>query len=347
MFTTLAVMRSCCVAAVVQFHAPPAPLVCEPPLTAALGDKFPPMVVPVSRDVAPYSLELVWRALTAGDTTPPAFRARYPGRACENTDFFLRREHAAVQPCRALVLAPWLEMVGSMPDSILAGRVALFADSTGDLALVADSAGGVNALVAAVAGDRGPPRLVAVNYAARRASRAVMVRAVVLVSLATQPEELSEEQLIVALPYVMGLPPQVLFRDQRGTLHLHPGAFREQASPSREVLVGPKTLTLDTEVHSCGSISCVVPYPLYFARLRLSTPQRELYLSVRYGEGVLIQMVRPIADLINQKADSVVSGEWTLVTSASATTILTVSPQAQIRVGWRGNVAVVDVPRLP
>src|SRR5947199_724999 len=154
---TLAVRSLWCLAAVVQLQASP----------IVMDDELPPLVVPVARGLAPYGLEVVWRAFTTGDTTPSAYRAKYTGRACENTQFFLRREFGGWQPCRALVLAPWLEMVGSMPDAILARRVVLFADSTANLASVADSTGRVNAVVAAVAGDRGATRLIAVNYSAR------------------------------------------------------------------------------------------------------------------------------------------------------------------------------------
>src|SRR5213078_3359525 len=203
---TLAVRSLWCLGAAVQLQAPPPRFTPAVRAPIVMDDELPPLVVPVARGLAPYGLEVVWRA-------------------CTNTQFFLRREFGWWQPCRALVLAPWLEMVGSMPDAILARRVVLFADSTANLASVADSTGRVNAVVAAVAGDRGATRLIAVNYSARRASRPVTVEAVIIVPLATESREVTEEQLIVALPYVLGLSPHALFRDQRGVLHLHPDAF--------------------------------------------------------------------------------------------------------------------------
>lgn len=337
--------RAWCVIIAIQFQAMVGPSADAGQPGNALGDRFPPLVVPVSRGAAPYDREAIWHAFTAGDTTPPSFRALYPGRACENTDFFLRREAAAVQPCRALVLAPWLDLVGSVPDSILAWRAVSFADSNENLAAVADSAGRVHALVAAVVGDRGAPRLIPLTYRSRHASRPVTVHGVVLTPLANERRGLSEDQLIIALPYVLGLPPQTLYRDQRGTLHLHPDAFGAAAIRSRDVLVGPKTLTLDTEVHSCGSMMCVTPYPVYWARLDF-TPPRGLYLSVRYGEGVLVQVVPPLAYLMSQSPDSVASGEWVLVTPDGPGIVPLRSPGASLLVRWRGPVATVGVPPL-
>lgn len=325
------------------------------PVSLALGDSsrtvidvyLSPFVVPVSRGLAPYDLEALWRVFTAGDTTAAAYRATYTGRGCENTPFFLRRELGGRPPCRALVLAPWLEMVGSMPASMLAGRVALFADSTGDLALAADSTGRVNALIAAVVGDRGVPRLIEVNYSARRASRTVTVQAVVLVPLATEPRSLTEEQLILALPYVLGLSPQALFRDQRRVLHLHPDAFPQGPHRKRELLLGPKTLKLDTGVHSCGSINCTVLYPTYVIPLRTSAPTRDVHITVRHGEGVLIETVRPLADLGDQASDSIASGEWMLSTAGGGSVDLALSPRAHLLIRWRGQTATVVVPQLP
>lgn len=342
----LAVRLLWCWAAVQLEVSPPrlTPRVLAP---TVVDDALPPLVVPVSRGPAPYDLEVVWRAFTAGDTTPAAYRAKYTGRACENTQFFVRREFGGWQTCRALVLAPWLEMVGSMSDSILARRVVLFADSTANLAAAADSTGRVNALVAAVAGDRGATRLITVNYSARRASRPVTVRAVVLVTLATEARDVTEEQLIVGLPYVLGLFPQALFRDQRGVLHLHPAARSPGKYEKREVLLGPKTLTFDAEVHSCGSISCIVMYPTYVVPLRAATPMREVYITVRHGEGVLIQTVRPLADLKAQDGDSIAAGEWTLSGIGSGPTELTLLPDARLQINWRGPVATIVVPQLP
>jgi len=343
---TLAVRSLWCLAAAVQLQASPprfAPAVRAP---IVMDDELPPLVVPVARGLAPYGLEVVWRAFTTGDTTPSAYRAKYTGRACENTQFFLRREFGGWQPCRALVLAPWLEMVGSMPDAILARRVVLFADSTANLASVADSTGRVNAVVAAVAGDRGATRLIAVNYSARRASRPVTVEAVIIVPLATESREVTEEQLIVALPYVLGLSPHALFRDQRGVLHLHPDAFSAEPHRKREALLGPKTLKLDADVHSCGSMSCIVAYPTYIIRMRTTAPTREVYITVRHGEGVLIEAVRPLADLKEQNVDSIVSGEWTLFRAGGGPTELRLSPHAALEISWRGQVATIVVPQL-
>ncbi len=344
---SLAVRSLWCLAFAAQLHAPSprfTPGVWAP---IAIDDELPPLVVPVSRGPAPYDLEVVWRALTVGDTTPAAYRAKYSGRACENTQFFMRREFGGWQPCRALVLAPWLEMVGSMPDSILARRVVLFADSTANLAAAADSTGRVNALVAAVAGDRGATRVVSVNYSARRASRPVTVRAVVLIPLATESRDVTEEQLIVGLPYVLGFPPQALFRDQRRVLHLHPGVRSPRAHEKPEVLLGPKTLTLDAEVHSCGSMSCIVPYPTYVIPLRTVAPMREVYITVRHDEGVLIQTVRSLADLKEQNVDFIASGEWTLSRLGGGPTELTLAPNARLQISWHGPVATIVVPQLP
>jgi len=74
---------------------------------------------------------------------------------------------------------------------------------------------------------------------------------------------------------------------------------------------------------------------------------REVYITVRHDEGVLIQTVRPLADLKEENVDFIASGEWTLSGLGGGHTELTLAPNARLRISWHGPVATIVVPQLP
>jgi len=94
-------------------------------------------------------------------------------------------------------------------------------------------------------------------------------------------------------------------------------------------------------------MSCIVPYPTYVIPLRTVAPMREVYITVRHDEGVLIQTVRSLADLKEQNVDFIASGEWTLSRLGGGPTELTLAPNARLQISWHGPVATIVVPQLP
>jgi hypothetical protein len=74
-------------------------------------------------------------------------------------------------------------------------------------------------------------------------------------------------------------------------------------------------------------------------------PWRDTYLMVRHGEGVLVQTVPFLNDLVKARVDSIVSGTWMLVTPENTAT-LPLMPGANLVIRWQGQVASVDIPAV-
>ena len=304
---------------------------------------FGPLVIPVAPVAAPYGAEILWRAFSVGDAKSAAYRRQYQGGYCETTDFFLRRELGT--PCRALVLAPWLEYAGAGHDSVLAVQVLEFADSVVNLGHFADSAGRTRPIVAAVVGDTGPTRLVNRAFRSRHATRPATVPAVVLTPLPRDSTLVDEDQFIAALPHFLGLSPRALYRDQNGAVHLHPNAFADAWDDAMVVLTGPATIEVDAGVHTCGHLNCVLWEPPHVFRLLAAHEPRDVYLSARFGQGILPEKVHPLGSGPISAGDFATSGErWLVPLHAPMRIALMAGVEVAIR--WDSTVAIIEIPRL-
>jgi hypothetical protein len=252
-------------------------------------------------------------------------------------------------PCRALDLRPWLTIGNGVPDSAIAEAAVVFADSMTDLYWDADSTGEINAIVVALVGYEGPVRRIALNYSARGSQRPVTIGGAVIVGLPSDSSHVTDRTLALAMPYVVGLPPTALVEDETGQLHLHPEARLRLWPDTVEVVSGPRTLHIDTEVHSCGSLACIVASPIY----RLDPHQRAageaVYISPRYDRGVLLEAVRPFNAEVDGSSTPIARARWLMATPEGGDVTFALSStkggeSRSLLLSWHGRLAEIQIP---
>lgn len=309
----------------------------------ALADVIP-VIVPITHDQAPYNIQAIWTSFSAGDTTSTAFRRKYGFRSCEKSPFFLRRAFV-YWPCRAFVLTPWLYVSSALPDSALGGRVLSHIDSTLMLEMVADTSGLLPVVIGIVPGRTGAPVQVPAHVTVAHGARRFRFESLVLIGVPTDSALLTEDPFAQALSLALNLPPGSLARDPEQVYFLHPEARRLFSSDSLRVLSPGDTLALHTEVESCGSVSCIIVYPMY--RLALPNSGNALYFSVRYDKGLLVERVAPWPAPDGRMESA---GAWMLIAPSSAATLLDAHGRrtedasvALVMVTWSGRVATVTV----
>jgi hypothetical protein len=252
-----------------------------------------PIVVPVTLGEVPYSSDVLWRAFSDGDTVSEEYRLKYAGRACENVEFFLKRQFSERSQCRALELTPWLRLPHGTSDKAIVATLLAHIDSSLKAAYLKDSLRDFAPVIVAVVGRPGPPQLLLNRSTNDSTGPRRQLRSVVFLGLPADSAAITEETFVLALPLALGLPAGSLLRDTEGHLFLHPDARLRLSRDSANTLAVGDTASLDATIYQCGSMSCIAVS--HVQRIALPHSSAVLYLSVRYGEGILLERVGPLA----------------------------------------------------
>lgn len=300
-----------------------------------------PVVIPVSIGTPPYSTEVLWRALSAGDPTPERERIEYAGSSCQTTEHFLQREIRWYGECYALFLAPWLIIEPGTPDSAILSRAVLAADTQRWIYGGKDDSSQVAALVVAIVGRRGSPQRIPLDYVARRPGDSAVVHQVVLISLPRDSSALREELLVAALPAVLALPDDVLFRGRDGQWHLDAEIGARISDDPVEALPLDSTLTIPTGFDECGDLTCVAASPVYGWTSPPAGDAERWIVEAIYGEGLRIER-RSVDGGTRSRDQARPVGRrqrWQLRPGDGITTVGSRHLRASVR--WAGEVAFV------